>query len=221
MNKTTKDGAVNFLMALYFGIKPEDKEDIIVDCLINRAYRDAASHVLSVKDDYKKTIKLNCIIKIKDFLKKLNDEKDLNYDDEHRKICTELFEEFEKENKESNIYKEDKNGKYRKMTYGIAQKWVNMSVKYVYTIMLIEKYESFFDSFFSSYIDNFHVPLDSIMIEKIKSELKVNNENFGIDVWSSIDDYDKYLKYQKKIKKCFPNGYNNAFEWEYLSWLNH
>ena len=49
-----KENAINFLLFGYFGITLENSKDDIISAAINRAYRDAASHVLSLKDDSKK-----------------------------------------------------------------------------------------------------------------------------------------------------------------------
>lgn len=54
-NKDTKlKNAIDFLLFSYFGITLESKQIEILSAVIDRAYRDASSHVLSLKDEYKK-----------------------------------------------------------------------------------------------------------------------------------------------------------------------
>ena len=48
-----KETAINFLLYSYFGITLDSVPDKIVDAAINRAYRDASSHVLALTDKEK------------------------------------------------------------------------------------------------------------------------------------------------------------------------
>ncbi|MBQ2119199.1 MAG: hypothetical protein II192_09080, partial [Clostridia bacterium] len=47
--------ATDFLMFAYFRVSTSDNSDKILNAAMDRAYRDAASHVLSFQDDNDKT----------------------------------------------------------------------------------------------------------------------------------------------------------------------
>ncbi len=136
-----------FLLWSYFGISVEELgkneeaiQEKLIEAAILRAYRDASSHVLSVKPDYKDDLKKQGIAEIKKFVSNLYDtidtwhaktdrtkeEKRSLYDELHRGVCKQLV----------NIYTDESHyatPKYR-FSYGIAQKWVNMSTKYIYIL---------------------------------------------------------------------------------------
>lgn len=94
-----KENAVNFLLFSYFGITLENSKDDIISAAINRAYRDAASHVLSLKDDSKKdtekgqTLYANASKLIKVFIEAVlpnETQNEIDYDNKHSILCTDL-----------------------------------------------------------------------------------------------------------------------------------
>ena len=90
--------------------------------------------------------------------------------------------------------------------YGQAQKWLNMTMKYLYLIG-----ECTFDGLFQ-YL---HVPVDHYLIDIAWKELGVMRPETS---WSRWDDYaGQYDAYQKelrsKIAGCFP------LRWEFRHWL--
>lgn len=92
------------------------------------------------------------------------------------------------------------------LTFGQAQKWVNMTLKYLY---ILEK-NSFEEIF--CYL---HVPLDNYVFDIVRDVLEIERPKIA---WSKWDEYDKeYLLYQKKIrekvKECEP------LRWEFRFWL--
>jgi hypothetical protein len=81
--------------------------------------------------------------------------------------------------------------KMLKLTFGQTQKWVNMTLKYMYTLK--EKRVSGINR----NVKFFHVPIDNIIQEKFREDKKM----WGLrDPWSRIDDYSIYLDYQKQIR---------------------
>lgn len=76
---------------------------------------------------------------------------------------------------------------------GQAQKWVNMTLKYIFTLG-----ESRLPGYQVVY-PFCHVPLDNILIAAL--------DNYGFpqlaSAWSRIDDYAVYLGYQEWVRKCF------------------
>lgn len=210
--------AVEFLVFSCIGATTNQDEQTILSKAVFRAYRDAASHVLSVKDEHKESLKQDGKKLIVSFLRELNNGKIINYNDAHKELCNNIFNIYSNED----IYKADKTGKFRKMSIGIAQKWINMSVKYVY-VLKSTCFEStdFFENHFDEYSDNFHIPLDSIMIEKIKTDLGIDSEEYDITTWSSIDKYNKYIEYQTAIKELFKNEAQAPIDWENKVWIEH
>ena len=79
------------------------------------------------------------------------------------------------------------------LSQGQAQKWINMTLKYLFAlgetrVSGISKNYAFF-----------HIPIDNIIQEKL--------EQLGIPkfetVWSKIPDYDSYNNYQKLVRQVF------------------
>ena len=81
------------------------------------------------------------------------------------------------------------------LTIGQAQKWVNMSLKYIYAVG-------------DKYIPNaslnhifYHIPIDSIIQEKL--------EHFGVSSlempWSKLDEIFRYELFQKECRSIFQN----------------
>jgi hypothetical protein len=79
------------------------------------------------------------------------------------------------------------------ISYGQAQKWINMSLKYMSalgnTIIIgVEKNYKYF-----------HIPVDNIIQDKLKN----HNINRIPISWSRIDNYDVYLSYQIELRNKF------------------
>lgn len=229
-----KENAINFLLFGYFGITLENSKDDIISAAINRAYRDAASHVLSLKDDFKKDTekgqdlfaKAGELIKvfIKDVLNndtqnKLNKKE---YDEKHKNLCDTLISK----------YKGCTNSGYE-FSYGIAQKWVNMTMKYLGVILMIfSEYNNSHD-FVKTYKDSFraiehflHVPIDGYILEYVSNKKysnvepieiakKENNNNLA---WSKYEE-ENYKTLQKNIKEKFIKEKTSPLDWENEAWI--
>ena len=111
------------------------------------------------------------------------------FDNWHLKSCKELRQHFW-------------NGGFKKFTYGQAQKWINMTLKYVFTIG-----ERRLPGFESCY-PFAHIPIDNVFIEALQVYKKVSLPC----AWSRIDDYDVYLKLQEEFRCAFPNSIPLAVE---------
>ena len=87
-------------------------------------------------------------------------------------------------------YKEISN---HKIFIGQAQKWINMSLKYLFALG-----ENRINGISKNY-EYFHFPLDNIIIQKLKNygfpKLKV--------AWSRIDDYEEYISFQRLMRTKF------------------
>ena len=173
-----------FILQCYFG----DMADP-VNAAIDRAYVDMASHTLKgfAEEEYRQKWKCRyCASEtIKNAVQK-TEEMRQNYNSWHNKLCNEL----------QSIYVEK--AKYQ-LTYGQAQKWVNMATKYLLVFAVIfknmddqEKLDSI-PNFFreADAIQKLHIPLDSFIMQ----QYKVNN--FG--PWSKMNR-EQYEAYRTQIK---------------------
>lgn len=107
-----------------------------------------------------------------------------DFDKYHRKISKEIGLEWEM------------------LTVGHIQKWINMTLKY--WLIIGEKRISGIE-LNSNF---FHIPVDSIVLEKIFGDKNPNTP------WSKIKDYDNYFKYQLTFRERHPNKVPIIFETE-------
>lgn len=215
------ENALNFLLYSYFGVTRNCETDEILFAAANRAYQDAASHVLSVDDTKKAGLRQKGCEKLVAFAKLLPME---NYDEEHNKICGELIKLY--------------NGKTNdgcKFTYGIAQKWVNMTMKYLCVFLALINEGSFFNEFHGKIPEMcLHIPLDSFMLEYIAQrndkkfknspQLTIPAKEDGKEVyysdkalaWSKYTD-ETYHNLQDAIRKICNDKL--PLDWEGPAWI--
>lgn len=100
-------------------------------------------------------------------------------------------------------------------TYGQAQKWVNMTLKYLWLLdMLPNDFEK-----------SLHVPLDSLILEKLKykgvEEItgSVDTFKYKQHTWSDIDEPQDYKDLQKEIKKIAEEEEKTPIAWECSAWI--
>ena len=227
------DYGTTFFLWSYFGIsveeikKDEEKaKETVIEKAVIRAYRDASSHVLSVKDEHRDSLKALAMQSIMEFVSELAEaaadkprltmnEKRTKFDELHKKICRRLVEEYGCDE----YYKVDKRGQLHKFTYGIAQKWVNMSLKYIYLLdeVLWGGLRIRWTSYFAT---DFHAPLDSLVYEAIEDELKINvNKHLEGQTWSQIDNYERYRQLQDMIRDKLKQKDKYPIEWENSAWV--
>lgn len=119
------------------------------------------------------------------------------------------------------------------MTVGQAQKWVNMTVKYIWLVCSVYGTSDIFH-----YYENlmkqekyFHIPLDHYILDYVKLNCIEKDENLSEEtkngltaikrVWSAIPDFESYNKYQKALRKLIMNeevNYHSPLEWELVHW---
>lgn len=109
-------------------------------------------------------------------------------------------------------------------TVGIAQKWINMSFKYIYSFVDIWKN----DGDLHMQLDDFnacHVPLDSYVIRNA-ADLKDGTRYIfsGWDEektrWSQLSGYESYLGMQEDLRKfARDNGFSRPLDVEALLWV--
>lgn len=216
MSNMISNYGTEFLIWSYFGISAEELKDEnkVIEVAILRAYRDASSHVLSVCDDKKDDLKKDAIKQIKSFIDNLKSSINIDnlqkvYDKKHQEVCEALLSETYNN---PDFFPPDSKGNKRDFTYGIAQKWVNMTIKYIYILNPNLEWVKQFKSYF-------HVPLDSYIYDAINQDLHINvKEVLGNKKWSKLDNDDNhYMDLQQKIReKTIPQA---PIDWENQAWI--
>lgn len=240
--------AIDFLIFSYFGSKPTDQAEQILDRVIERAYRDASSRVLSLKDDVrdeKKGPKAKAKGKICKCMGELHKIPGFMYTKNfHTPLCEGIEKEFCERGE--GIYKPDKNGSIRPFTYGIAQKWINMTMKYIY--LLNKLFDEFGDEegrrqFCGNYgkpvsaiAKDLHVPLDNYILgaafEKLGMQgcitkngqkepqyyIVLNGEKYA---WSRIPNKTIYNCFRIKLENNIKEKNSGVYpiDWENTAWL--
>ena len=96
-------------------------------------------------------------------------------------------------------------------TCGQAQKWVNMTLKYLWLMDLLPK---------EIREESLHVPIDSFILQRLRTQVSDVN-GFGETycyrekAWSAITDYTDYKDLQAEIRKITPN----PIRWEGEAWI--
>ena len=168
-----------FWIRAYLGTTDDNK---LIEASINRAYRDF-NRTLTGIGEVQTVEKFQTLQK---FMKTIivglintqfNTQAD--FDIWHKGNCDKLKQQF-------NLYPYP-------LKYGQAQKWINMTLKYLFAlgnekINGITKNYAFF-----------HISVDNI----IQDKLLESGIPKIIGCWSGIDNYDIYLDYQKKVRLTF------------------
>lgn len=102
---------------------------------------------------------------------------------------------------------------------GTAQKWINMTLKYLYMlyltnlILLTEEEKANLKNNYKF----FHLPIDNIVVANDEFLRCTYNNNLGRNTrWSRIDEYIKYLNFQIELRsKNVP-----PLDYEFNIWLN-
>jgi hypothetical protein len=176
----SQDEYFDFLIRCYFG-EGVDLLKMAVDRAyldLNRTLHGFASHQnadLLRDESHRLMISL---------VKRLQEKKmtQTAFDSWHQKSCKKLRQHFW-------------NGGFKQFTYGQAQKWINMTLKYVFT--LGEKRLPGFETCYPFA----HIPIDNVFIDALQAYKKISLPC----AWSRIDDYDVYLKLQKEFRDVFPD----------------
>lgn len=111
------------------------------------------------------------------------------YDEWHRDTCGEVISFYRKAGVEFNI--------------GQAQKWVNMTMKYLYVYGVPGV---------SAIYGLLHAPVDQYVLAVAESELRIPRPWAA---WSKMDDYDVYLDYQRAIREKVAGA---PLRWEFSGW---
>ena len=111
------------------------------------------------------------------------------YDSWHYGVCQKLEKEYEPSG--------------CTLTLGHAQKWVNMTLKY----LCVQK-----DNQAIAVLQYLHAPLDSYVFQAAKEQLNLDPP---CQAWSKLSDYQDYIAYQSAIRE---RSSQPALVWEFAAW---
>jgi hypothetical protein len=182
-------------MSLFLDPSRHDQEEFLVCCYfrigtdyltrcIHRAYLDFCRTIHGINEFpgiYKKAA--STVQRQLDELRIKNDMDQPAFDDWHRRACHSL----------STLYAEHG---YNCFYVGQSQKWLNMSLKYIFA--LGEERLSGYQRLYKFC----HIPLDKIIIGKLSSA-PYNFDPLSSE-WSRLKEYGEYIDYQNKVRNAFP-----------------
>lgn len=191
-NKIKDEELLKFLKFSYFG-----NLTISIEVASNRAYRDM-NRTIRFNEFSTEDIRLELREKVNNIfeieIKKLT-ENNITSQEEfdlwHCDVCKVIRSFYLNEGIE--------------FSYGQAQKWVNMTIKYLYIFNIYS-----FDSVF----EFLHLPIDNYVFDAVKEKLVIEKP---VDAWSRWDYYKDYLDYQNKIKSKIKIA---PLRWEFENWLD-
>lgn len=176
--------SIEFLMYSYFELDFGSEKEEVIQNSIYKAYTDATNRgayntlLLSEDKEKSKAEKVNGIALIKEFINEIDGN---NYEALHKYYCTELTNAY------SDIRDANKNQCF---TYGNAQKWLNMTTKYLYLLSYLYQQFNPESDYYKKYGEKFislkeklNIPIDSFILQK---------------VWDDIADVDVPLREGKK-----------------------
>lgn len=189
---TIDEAILESLRGLYFG----DLSDKYLSA-IDRAYRDMNRTIRfkSVTTEEREKIRKKVTLFLKHKIEALCMEKEWTqekYDNWHFNICKQICNEY--------------NSKYVEFYFGQAQKWLNMSMKYLYLIGVCS---------FEEVFEYLHAPVDNYVFDVAEKKLGISKPKVA---WSRWDDYqNQYMKYQYALREHFVG--ENLLRWEFEHWL--
>lgn len=143
---------MDFYLFSVLGKVSSDSKEELVRAAIDRAYRDASSRVSYCVDDEERQVKTD---KLKKRLETLPEVGEKGFSKWHKDTCKDILPEKPGEGD----------------GYGKAQKWLNMTLKYLATInALISSKNNDFKDFYKGIAEferSFHIPVDSYIIQAL------------------------------------------------------
>lgn len=237
--KISDHGAIDFLCFYLLGVTQKDignseNEDCLLFKCANRAYIDLNRTLKFLKvskekqkdlEKQKKIFREDISRIIVDRINILLNEEVEGYDKWHEETCDEVINKA-KEYEYENLLQE-------RFYYGQAQKWVNMTIKYMW---VIEKWKDKLDKL----IDVLHVPVDSYILQGVWEDetLKLEDKKAILDKvfkekgkerltkqsefndqsvcsWSKWEK-TSYIDFQEKLREKLEG---KQFTWEGKTWI--
>lgn len=211
---------LNFLVYSYFGCDISELADGGKKKCARRAYMDLARTVKykyssseldkAKKDPDKRKYRDMRNDTITDICEKLIDSignypgSNADFDSWHKNECRKIQDTMNKVVKGEKLLKED-------FTFGQAQKWVNMTLKYLWLLDMLPEGISETD---------LHVPIDSFILKALEKNIsdishKDGTYKYKKEAWSRMEEYENYKCLQDKIKEVA----KNPIDWESKAWI--
>lgn len=247
MAEVNNNKAFDFLLYSYFGIKEsdlsgEDEQNIPYICA-KRAYldlartvkyryssselekmkskksseedRDEANNFIESKNNLIKNICENILYPVKTEKGEISFENS-DFDDWHKAKCEEIKEKMN--GNYETVNNSDEKVLEESFTIGQAQKWVNMTLKYLWLLDALPT---------GVKPEYLHVPIDSYIIEiaydnKNKFDNALGLEKKPEKSWSKLSKYKKYFEIQEAIREAIKTNTTNEtipIKWESLAWI--
>ena len=187
-DKRVKELCMNFILDCAFG-----QHEDVVTAAIDKAYVDMASHTLKdfPKDEYKK--KWSCRYDATNAIRKALEtypSGENSFSDWHSMVVSTI------ENKYPYIYLHE----------GKAQKWLNMTIKYIFVLKEIlnddERLEQIKGVIENTDASDYLPPIDSFILK---------GADIDVDSWSKLDK-EEYKRVMEKL------GEDKNFMWELETW---
>lgn len=244
MTEVKNNKAFDFLLYSYFGIKESDlkpQSKKVPYICAKRAYldlartvkynyssseleemkskksseedRDEANNFIESKNNLIKNICENILSSVKTEKGEISFENS-DFDAWHEVKCEEIINFMNNSIDKSNT----KILKKENFTIGQAQKWVNMTLKYLWLLNALPA---------GVKPEYLHVPIDSYIIKiayskKVTFKYALELEDKPKDSWSKLSKYEDYFKIQKAIRKAIKTNTTNEtipIKWESLAWI--
>ena len=231
--------AIEFLLWSYFKLAADSNKDKIIEKCVSRAYSDATNQgAYNAIRDKEADLGVSYHEELKKHI--LSSSAIGNYDKWHKAICDEMTECYKTVKMKST---QDNSA----FTYGNAQKWLNMTIKYLFIVNSVmemlgaaEDFRKFYRNKFEKFEGYFHVPIDSYIIKSLWDEkaavgetsewlsLKegktLKNDTLGAystdkyTVWSQFDAGD-YKKVKEHIADKIAEEGVSPMRWENEKWI--
>lgn len=179
----TNDLRENFFIRLYF-----DKSEGYYYAAIKRAFLDF-SRTLIIADENRATLKESAkkfIFTQLTMVTETEFNSQTEFDNFHKKSCEQLIETWQE------------------LTFGQAQKWINMTLKY-WLLLGEEKIKGI-----EKNAKYFHIPIDSYVLKGMFNEKNPK-------AWSKIDNYETYMNYQMQQRNKRTGNYPIIDEFNFFN----
>ena len=190
-DQNLRDLSMNFLICCYFG-----QSENLGKAAIDRAYVDMASHTINIdKLNTRWEYRYNASCVISSRLKEYSPE--IGFNEWHKETIAKIKEEYE-----------------RNLSEGQAQKWLNMTIKYLFVFSTLlgmeDKRLSKFNRFLTSTdASKYKIPIDGFVLRG--SDIKeIKNKT-----WSKLGE-DNSNSYGDVEQELINKGYD--FLWELKNW---
>ncbi len=201
MIEELKQPAIDFFLYSYFGIIEEDNEDVMIQKCAERAYLDLCRTLeYEEKGSHESFRDAVCGV-VQEQVHVLLDSNINNFDEKHKSACKKIQETADK-------WKE-------KLYYGQAQKWLNMTMKYMWLL-------GAWDYKFKPLQSVVHIPVDRFIMQAVAElGIKLPDKEGGLSSYSKAKPWSKwgeqdYENFRKQIEGKIGDS---PYEWEGPAWI--